>query len=87
MIIQTLLDWYTSIIVGFVQLVPPLPADLSNALRLTSNAGTSLAPKVAAFGVVVPFEVINGCIQAWVGLVAWWFSMVLLRVVVWVAGR
>lgn len=87
MIIQTVLNWYVDLLVGVISLVPPLPTEVETALRSMANAGTLIGPKIAALGVVVPFDVVNNCINLWVGMVVWWFSMILLRVVIWAAGR
>lgn len=87
MIVQQLLDWYTAIVVGFVNIVPPLPDGFETALRLLAGGGQFLAPKVALLGIIVPFDVIGTCIQLWAGLWVWWASMVGLRVLIWLAGR
>lgn len=87
MITQVLLDWYLTVLLAVVNLVPALPPQMSFALLNMANAGTSVGGLVAKFGVLVPFEIINGCLQAWAGLVVWWFSMVLLRLAIWAVGR
>lgn len=87
MIVQAILDWYTAIVVGFVHICPPLPVAFETALRFVAQGGQFLAGKVALFSVVVPFDIINTCIQLWGALVIWWGTMVALRVLIWLAGR
>lgn len=83
MIVQGILDFFGQWIGGMVRLIPGLPPEVLDALSDLNILGSELAVGLAAFGILVPFDVINGIIVAWTALMTVWLAYMVVRLVTW----
>ena len=87
MIIQIVLNWWCEVIAAFMLFIPPLPPSWASALTGISDGGAWLASRVSKFGGVLPFTQLGIIVQAWLGLLGMWFSVLVARVLLRAVGR
>lgn len=87
MIVQNFLDWLSQLVGGFLQLIPPLPPEVEDALDTLAEGGAFVSSKMGNFGVLVPFDAFATAVQWWLACVALWGVVLLVRLVLWVVNR
>lgn len=87
MIIQGILNWWADFVSILVQFIPPLPDSWNTGLAGIADGGAFLANKIAAFGIIAPFNTLGQIITAWAGLLGLWGAALAVRVVLRVLGR
>lgn len=87
MIIQMFLDMLAELLTIPIQAIPPLPADATAAIGNAESSAIALGGLVSKFGAVIPWDVIMGCVQIWIGLLVFWVAVLAIRFVLWAFSR
>lgn len=87
MIIQWIIDFLRDVIVNWIRGVPHPPQALWDLRGWLVTTGYELNQLVSNFGVVIPFNGFSAMIATWLTLVAFWGTMLVVRVVLWALGR
>lgn len=87
MIIQGLMDFASQWLAGLVSLLPPLPAELASQVGGAAGAAQDLGATVARFGIIIPWDVVSGCLATFVALMGFWGAVQVVRLVLWAVGR
>jgi hypothetical protein len=86
-IIQGLINIVCIWIAGVVSIIPPMPAEWTNALDGIANGASHLGDVVGNLSPVIPWFTISACISAWLGILLFWFALIVVRAVLWAFGR
>jgi hypothetical protein len=81
------MDQLSGNISRLIALIPHLPVTVTDQLLVVQDGLQALAPKVGAFGAVIPFDVFTGCITVWVSLLSFWGIIIGIRAILWAVGR
>jgi len=86
-ITQLILDFLSRAVGNLLASLPPLPTQWGTALGWVGAGGTQLSSLLGKLGVILPWYAIEAVAAAWVGLLAFWFAMLIWRAVLWAFGR
>lgn len=87
MIVQLFLDLLSTWLGGILLVLPPLPAEWSDALSAIGDGGDYVMSWIAKLGPIVPFDTFATIIDWWVKAVAFWAAILVVRGVLWLLGR
>lgn len=87
MLTQSFFDWVAALIAGVVQLLPPLPSAWVDIIAHISASGVAIGHYMALWGPLVPFDVINQVMNAWLSLLGLWAAVLVVRIGLFAAGR
>lgn len=87
MITQGILDWLSVLLAGLVDLIPPLPSEMQEALDWIGTGSQTIADFVAPLGIVVPFDAINAIVSVWIACLVFWGGAMFVKAIMWLVGR
>lgn len=87
MIVQWLLDFLRDVIVAWIRGIPQPPAVIWDWRNWFVTSGAQLNELVSKFGIVIPWETFGTLVAMWLGVLAFWLLMLVIRIVLWALGR
>lgn len=87
MITQLLIDWFVFIVSGLLDVIPPPPPGWVSTLSSIQAASSDLGAYISNYGIIVPFVTFSTVLTIWLGAVAFWGAMLLLRAILTAFGR
>lgn len=87
MITQGIMDMFASFLSQLLVLIPPLPAEWTDAVTTVTGGGAYFGSKVAKLGVIIPWQTFWTVLQWWIAAVQFWVVMLGLRAILWLVGR
>jgi len=87
MIVQRILDFFATIVSGWLNLIPDLPPLVSDLLAEIQAGAAYVGQLVTNFGIVMPWDSFAVVVGWWIAGLAFWFVVSVVRVVLWAVGR
>lgn len=87
MITQVLMNTLTELMVFFVAALPPLPTEYATAIAAATDAAHQFGTYLSLLGPLIPWDVVGYVLQWWLGLLAFYVAMQVVRLILWLIGR
>lgn len=87
MIVQLLIEFLQDVVIGLISQLADPPTALVDAVSAVTNAGVGLSAYLPKLGVIVPWSTMGTIIGWWLSVWAFWLSVQLIRLILWIVGR
>jgi len=85
MLIQIILDWFSKMVADFLDLLPPLPPELSSILGTITSGMDWVEDQVWTLGIIVPFETITALLVVWQVAIGVWLVAIAVAMILRIA--